>query len=245
MNYRMVIKGCEALSMLVKACPLPVGGKGRSDIVFYETVTGHIKHWAENGPFKFESATVFEENGTVPLCQLTDIELSDFKIIPSPADAVDLVLYAPTISWADAAPVPQSKTIVIETANLEGLALGWAVAKALGWVDYPEDSKEQGGWWYTDPEKAPFCERIYKADWKPTTDWRQAGELVDDHIKRMGDCAEPVNGWDAIPEGKQCFAMAHNNEFATGATKRIAVCRAVVLAKLGTSVEVPAVLVSQ
>lgn len=109
MNYRMVIKGCEALSMLVKACPLPVGGKGRCEIVFYETVTGHIKHWAENGPFKFESATVFEENGTVPLCQLTDIELSDFKIIPSPADAVDLVLYAPTISWADAVRCPAVK----------------------------------------------------------------------------------------------------------------------------------------
>ena len=61
----------------------------------------------------------------------------------------------------------------------------------------------------------------------------------------LGDCAEPANGWDDIPEGKQCFAITHDGEFVTGATKRIAVCRAVVLAKLGTSVEVPAVLVAQ
>lgn len=134
------------------------------------------------------------------------------------------------------------KTAVIETCKLEGLALDWAVAKALGWKDYPEDSIEHGANWYTDPERAPYCVRIAKTGWKPSTDWRQAGVLVDDHIKRMGDCAEPVNGWDAIPEGKQYFAMAHNNEFATGATKRIAVCRAVVLAKLGDAVEVPAVL---
>jgi hypothetical protein len=139
----------------------------------------------------------------------------------------------------------ETKTIVVETCKLEGLALNWAVGKALGWLDYPDDSIEQGAWWYIDPVKAPFCERTYKADWKPSTDWRQTGELVDAHIKRMGDCAEPVNGWDALRDGKQCYAMNHNSDMAFGSTKRIAVCRAVVLAKLGTSVEVPAVLVTQ
>ena len=138
-----------------------------------------------------------------------------------------------------------SKTAVVETTNLEGLALDWAVGKALGWVDYPKDSQEQGAWWYTAPAKAPFSARIYKADWKPSTDWRQAGDLVDAHIKRMGDCGEPIAGWDAVPEGKQYFAIAHNGELATGATKRIAVCRAVVLAKLGDAVEVPAELVAK
>ncbi|WP_395601168.1 phage protein NinX family protein (plasmid) [Pseudomonas sp. A1437] len=134
---------------------------------------------------------------------------------------------------------------VVETSKLEGLALNWAVGKALGWVDYPDDSIEQGRWWYTDPVKAPFCARIAKIDWMPTNDWNQAGELVDAHIKRMGDCSEPVNGWDAIPEGKQYFAMTHDSDMAFGSTKRIAVCRAVVLAKLGTSVEVLAVLAGE
>jgi hypothetical protein len=128
------------------------------------------------------------------------------------------------------------RTIVVETCNLEGPALDWAVATVQGARVQIVDGR-----------------RVHHVDshghvegrYQPSMSWNQAGELVDAHIKRMGDCCEPVNGWDAIPEGKQCFAMAHNNEFATGATKRIAVCRAVVLAKLGTSVEVPAVLVSQ
>lgn len=132
----------------------------------------------------------------------------------------------------------ETKTIVIETANLEGLALDWAVAQAEGVRLDPEPRVFKG---------VPcVMHETYRAvpykPYRPSTDWNQAGKLVDAHIKRMGDCAEPVNGWDAIPEGKQCFAMAHNNEFATGATKRIAVCRAVVLAKLGATVEIPAEL---
>lgn len=104
MSYRMVIKGCEPLSMLVKECPLPVAGKGSGQIVFYETIAGHIKRWSEHGPFKFESATVFEENGSAPLCQLTDVDVSDFKALPQAPDTVDFVLFAATISWATAAP---------------------------------------------------------------------------------------------------------------------------------------------
>lgn len=135
-----------------------------------------------------------------------------------------------------------AQTVVLETRNLEGLALDWAVGKAL-WVDYPEDSIEQGAYWYLEPERAPYCPRIAKIDWVPTTNWRQAGQLVDDHIKRMGDCAEPIAGWAALSEGKQCYAMNQAGDMAFGPSKRIAVCRAVVLAKLGDAVEVPADLV--
>lgn len=146
----------------------------------------------------------------------------------------------------------QAKTAAIETANLEGQALDWAVAIAVygkvyvypdGGLCPPEGTislNEDNGTLWTN-----IGDFHHGDQWQPSADWHQAGELAETHIKRMGDCCEPVNGWDAIPEGKQCFAMAHNNEFATGPTKRIAVCRAVVLSKLGTSVEVPAVLVSQ
>lgn len=149
------------------------------------------------------------------------------------------------------------KTIVIETQNLEGQALDWAVAKADGsaqMVDCENDWPGNNAVTEAATTGAVIIlaldHRLYVESrhatrpWSPTTDWSQSGDFVDAHIKRMGVCAEPVAGWDAVPEGKQCFAMAHNNEFATGATKRIAVCRAVVLAKLGTSVEVPAVLVA-
>ena len=125
-------------------------------------------------------------------------------------------------------------TIVIETAELQGAALDWAVAQVVG------DRVQilDGG-------------RVHHVDshghvesrYQPSTNWSQAGRLMDTHIKRMGDCGEPVAGWDAIPEGKQCFAIAHNGEFATGPTTRVAACRAVVLANLGGTIEVPASLV--
>ena len=166
------------------------------------------------------------------------------------------------------------KTVVIETAKLEGHALDWATMRAAGyilvrvgyeggeyespeqatlpkWFKFQTDNAVGAYWMKEKGEKWEYAywppyTGIYQPPASPSTNAAQlAWDLVDAHIKRMGDCAEPVNGWDVIPEGKQCFAMAHNNEFATGATKRIAVCRAVVLAKLGTSVEVPAVLVAQ
>lgn len=133
------------------------------------------------------------------------------------------------------------KTAVVETTNLEGLALDWAVAKAVGISLDPEPRVFKGA---PCVMHATYRALPYKPFW-PTSDWNQAGELVDAHIKRMGDCGEPIAGWDAVPEGKQYFAIAHNGELATGATKRIAVCRAVVLAKLGDAVEVPAELVAQ
>lgn len=133
----------------------------------------------------------------------------------------------------------ETKTVVIETCNLEGEALDWSVGKAEGHkVDIADPQYGNG--------HRPFIILgMLHVRFRPSSDWTQAGDLVDAHIKRMGDCAEPANGWDDIPEGRQCFAITHDGEFVTGATKRIAVCRAVVLAKLGTSVEVPAVLVAQ
>jgi len=140
------------------------------------------------------------------------------------------------------------KTVVIETAKLEGLALEWAVGKARSPAPGYKLAYLRPA--FIDENNRPSVVYMSMADgiatpWQPLSDGNQAWELVDAHIKRLGDCAAPVNGWDAIPEGKQYFAMNHDSDMAFGSTKRIAVCRAVVLAKLGTSVEVPAVLVSQ
>lgn len=43
-------------------------------------------------------------------------------------------------------------------------------AKALGWVDYPEDSVEPDRFWYQDKAKAPFGPRIAKHAWRPLDD---------------------------------------------------------------------------
>lgn len=40
-------------------------------------------------------------------------------------------------------------------------------ARAQGWIDYPEDSIECGGYWHLDEAKAPFGRRIAKDNWNP------------------------------------------------------------------------------
>ena len=44
------------------------------------------------------------------------------------------------------------------------------VAKAQGWFDYPTDSIEQGNYWHTDREKAPFDPCFPKEYWNPFAD---------------------------------------------------------------------------
>lgn len=141
------------------------------------------------------------------------------------------------------------KTAVVETSTLLGLALNWAAGTAhgltleLAYVAVPDTEA---------PRIAFVCSvepnnqnGITKSQWSPSSNWFDTGVLVDAHIKRMGDCGEPVGGWDDLPLERRCFATTHSGDTATGPTKRVAVCRAVVLAKLGDAVEVPAVLVSQ
>ena len=43
-------------------------------------------------------------------------------------------------------------------------------ARALGWIDYPEDSSEQGNYWHTDLARAPFGPTFPKYSWNPDTD---------------------------------------------------------------------------
>lgn len=43
-------------------------------------------------------------------------------------------------------------------------------ARAQGWIDYPEDSSEQGNYWHTDLARAPFGPTFPKSAWNPDTD---------------------------------------------------------------------------
>lgn len=65
-------------------------------------------------------------------------------------------------------------------SDLTGLELCDAVARVLGWVDYPTDSAECGDRWHTEPSKAPFGPTIRKADFRPDLNWSQCGKLIDD-----------------------------------------------------------------
>lgn len=133
-------------------------------------------------------------------------------------------------------------TVLVDVAvkDLSGAALDWAVAKALGYVDYPDDSVEQGAWWYTDPVKAPFSERIRKVDWKPSTDWRQGGPVLVSRGVSLR-CIAPLNAWeadcwdDSVVPSRYCQSEAE--------TPLVAACSSIVAAKLGDIVKVPACLV--
>ncbi|HBP1888922.1 TPA: DUF2591 domain-containing protein [Pseudomonas aeruginosa] len=130
-----------------------------------------------------------------------------------------------------------NETVEVMTCDLEGPALDWAVATAQGWIRYEEDSVELGWYWHTDPENAPYGPIIYLGDWRPSNNWSQCGPLIEKYRFEFGWYGEPLNFFTAfgfnIPTGAT----------STGPTHLIAACRAIVTAKLGETVSVPAELI--
>lgn len=54
--------------------------------------------------------------------------------------------------------------------NLTDNELVDLAARAQGWIDYPNDSVEQGSGWHLDAARAPFGPSMYKSVWRPLTD---------------------------------------------------------------------------
>lgn len=65
--------------------------------------------------------------------------------------------------------------------------------------------------------------------YSPSTNWQQAGELIDKYA--MGVQAGFVNEWRAI--------YKQNGKYIPGKTAQTAICRAVIAAKIGFTVDVP------
>lgn len=68
----------------------------------------------------------------------------------------------------------------MNTCDLEGADLDTAVARALGWIDYPEDSVEHGDTWHMQPEKAPFGAIRRKSDWQPSINPNQGMNIIEE-----------------------------------------------------------------
>lgn len=105
----------------------------------------------------------------------------------------------------------------IKTAELQGKALDWAVAKCEGMPPNYFDADDQA---FTDDEGMLFC---------PSTNWSQGGPI----IERESLAIEPwasMNRWTAR---SQKFAAG------VGPTPLIAAMRCYVASKLGDEVEVP------
>lgn len=148
-----------------------------------------------------------------------------------------------------------SKMIEVKTSELEGKALDWAVATAQGWElreTYSMMSPEDGwgrrapgpdfqvrdpwkSWHNADgsPVSARFHLKLKECDWHPSTDWSQGGPLIEKYQLRL------------VPYDAGYFSYTESMPLEeVGTTALIAACRAIVAAKLGDTVSVPAELLN-
>ena len=111
------------------------------------------------------------------------------------------------------------KTIEVKTSELTGAALDWAVAEAEGL----KPSKNWTGIYY-----------------RPSTDWSVTGPLIDRYSIWLSN---DDRGYIASIPLHSVIAGAYTGDINAclpgGGTALVAVCRAIVLSKIGTTVEVP------
>lgn len=114
-----------------------------------------------------------------------------------------------------------SQFVEVKTADLVGPALDWAVGVAEG-----------------NPMRVPVSDVVW-SDWHgsyaPSINWTQGGPLRDKHRVDITEGDHDVSA-SILTESCECVD-------ASGPTALIALCRAIVAAKLGDVVQVPAELV--
>jgi hypothetical protein len=110
----------------------------------------------------------------------------------------------------------------IKTNELTGAALDWAVAKCAGIELYPGPRDRNPAY------KANWVRRKHGDLFQPSTDWAQAGPIIEREEIRL----DPPSGTG--------WWMAHKNgHLLHGPTPLIAAMRCYVAYKLGDEVEVP------
>ena len=120
----------------------------------------------------------------------------------------------------------------IKTSELQGAALDWAVAEAVGVeVDIRAESPckvhDSGGVWLQPTARRPYM---------PSSNWGQGGPLIEAyHVDLESNLADEWAGSVAAedPGGDPRWISK------TGPTPLIAACRAIVAAKMGDEVDVP------
>lgn len=130
-----------------------------------------------------------------------------------------------------------SKMIEVKVCELVGSALDWAVASAIGGERRSyrfasnEDAPLHDAWVFPEGNHCRAC-----TNWSPSTDWSQVGPLIDQEIVEVASCSVGC-GWYVRHRNKTC-----DGDQQYGETMLIATCRAIVAAKLGDVVQVPAEL---
>lgn len=139
-----------------------------------------------------------------------------------------------------------SQFVEVKTAELTGPALDWAVAMAEGWeADRPQDGQVRKNGVYRLVGSRPSRSTV-SPDWfyDPSTNWAHGGPLLDRHATMVlshDHSSEVMIGgfWNPSREA----ACEKKSPSADGPSILVALCRAIVSAKLGDVVQVPAELV--
>lgn len=137
--------------------------------------------------------------------------------------------------------------IEVKTAELIGPVLDWAVATVDG-----EDVIVHGvGQYRYDKRGGIHCckygctigPRSITHDvpsYAPSTDWAQGGPLIEKYRLEIVFSGSRSEGWECVKNW--CYAEV-DDTYPVGETHLIAACRAIVEAKLGAVVSVPAELI--
>lgn len=135
----------------------------------------------------------------------------------------------------------------IKTADLQGLALDWAVAAALGWRRIgaedmvrdltPDGVYETVGWADNGRDR---WEKILVGgkEWAPSRNWAQGGPLVESvgiSVKGWHIRWEAALYWSTKAPGEE-YKSYHAHK---GASPLVAICRRLVSSKLGPEVDIP------
>lgn len=136
-----------------------------------------------------------------------------------------------------------SQFVEVKTSELVGPALDWAVAKATEAWEFAHEwfptmtldpcfigirNVAVDGCVWLEPRN-PF--RQDPQPFRPSTDWAQGGPLRDNHKVDITEGDHAVSA-SILTESCECVD-------ASGPTALIAICRAIVAAKLGDVVQVP------
>ena len=108
----------------------------------------------------------------------------------------------------------------IETSELSGAALDWAVAKCEGYID------DCNTWMH-----GATISEIEEGYYKPSTDWAQGGPIIEREAiaVSMGEDGDAWCAW---------FPLRQGIEDSIGATPLVAAMRCYVASKLGEEVDI-------
>ncbi|MFU4952049.1 phage protein NinX family protein [Pseudomonas aeruginosa] len=137
-----------------------------------------------------------------------------------------------------------SETVEVKTCELEGAALDWAVAMAEGEEvivhDIGQYRYDVRGGIHCCKYGCTFGPRSITEEverYEPSDSWAQGGPLIEKHKLDIGAPMENVTGpWNANTEWGHPMGTP-------GPTPLVAACRAIVRAKLGETINVPAELI--